>query len=407
MNNDGVEKLIPLHPRKWTSSIFQNSSIEFQNSDSFLTGRKPLADKKKSMKTRKKEEHFHDTHLQFHGRNHRTAAVWLVNSCLPQSIDTASIIFVKKEQKMIENLNWWTVQVFLLATEFFFSEGPTRAHLGIHRRPATNWRGRSTWMLAFVVLGQLIGPPAVGPSSSFYWFALVAFSFLLFLSLSPSLSLASITSHALRFFFLKVAFNDSLLGSTEVLTSVDGFYWVLLSFTRVTFGVATELWRSSSSRCWFDWSVVRKKKERRCRLDFADDGPRGGVLLHFFFIKNIFPSTDQSKAVSRRLVDVFERKKERKEGKGRWAAAFFSRIFKVRAKPTEVTGAAAAVHLPCAAVDGRKRKKKPVVDVPLTVGFPYSRVTGEKPKKMFKKKKWKETNGRLLFFFLGESDGLV
>ena len=59
----------------------------------------------------------------------------------------------------------------------------------------------------------------------------------------------------------------------------------------------------------------------------------------------------------------------------------------MRAKPTEVTGAAAAVHLPCAAVDGRKRKKKPVVDVPLTVGFPYSRVTGEKPKKMFKKKR--------------------
>ena len=82
-----------------------------------------------------------------------------------------------------------------------------------------------------------------------------------------------------------MAFNDSLLGSTEVLTSVDGFYWVLLSFTRVTFGVATELWRSSSSRCWFDWSVVRKKKERRCRLDFAGDGPRGGVLLHFFSSK--------------------------------------------------------------------------------------------------------------------------
>lgn len=101
-----------------------------------------------------------------------------------------------------------------------------------------------------------------------------------------------------------------------------------------------------------------------------------------------------------------ERKKGRKKKEDE-QRLFFSRIFKVRAKPTEVTGAAAAVHLPCAAVDGRKRKKKPVVDVPLTVGFPYSRVTGEKPKKMFKKKKWKETNGRLLFFFLGESDGLV
>ena len=28
-----------------------------------------------------------------------------------------------------------------------------------------------------------------------------------------------------------------------------------------------------------------KKKERRCRLDFAGDGPRGGVLLHFFSSK--------------------------------------------------------------------------------------------------------------------------